>query len=238
MTIDYQTIKVRVYTCCKCKHQWINWDNKTRSNGHIPVNCPSCRNIRWNQTYTDEDLKLVERLENQHIIKLNAETKTYEDRGRYDIQVIKVPWSHFDFIAHDFLYKMLPSPEIHEIKSILQIPVSKIELRHESMLSILHDRIDNAVGFEQQYFAKYSKWFGARCKRRWYDANRKYKSVMARRRMKGCKHEEDLKIIMALYRDNYRKKLEIEDAQCMPGAEAIYAKADRDIKAESIEAAA
>ena len=214
MTIDH--ISIRLYTCCKCGNRWTNWDSKNKTDGRIPLNCSSCRNIRWNIGYTKEDLVLVERLEEQHMIKKDAEVRrTDVESGRYytppyysrDVSFPpdkEIKWDYFDFIAYDFLYMMLPQPEIFEIKQVLSIQKSKMEQRHELMLSMIHDRIKNAEKYHKEHFPKLTY---ARKKRTLFevyskDGQIKYHEI-ARRRMKGCNHKEDLEILMALYKVCY-----------------------------------
>src|SRR6266852_8648376 len=124
MVID--NVLVNLYTCCKCGHQWTNWDGENKRDAGIPLNCPSCRNIRWNQKYTKEEIALIEQLEDQHVIKKDTKVTnflSYEFRH-----------AEFDFIAYDFLYKTIPQPDIFEIKKVLAIPKRDIETRHELML--------------------------------------------------------------------------------------------------------
>ena len=99
---------------------------------------------------------------------------------------------------------MLPQPEIFEIKQVLSIQKSKMEQRHELMLSMIHDRIKNAEKYHKEHFPKLTY---ARKKRTLFevyskDGQIKYHEI-ARRRMKGCNHKEDLEILMALYKVCY-----------------------------------
>jgi hypothetical protein len=203
MTIDYVTI--RLYSCCKCGHKWTNWDSKNKVDGRLPLNCPNCRNIRWNQKYTKEDLVLVERLKAQFMIKRNAETRKvvlqpYLFPNKRYIQKVH----YFDFIAYHFFYGILPQPEIFEIKQILKIPREKTEQRHDLMLSIMRDRIENQDKYEREHFLKYSKlryyprdkmhdyyvyryFYGPLIKS---NVNLGLRKTIQLKRIKGCKHEE------------------------------------------------
>jgi hypothetical protein len=46
-----------------------------------------------------------------------------------------------------------PQPDLFEIKQVLAIPRKDIEQRHELMLSIIKDRIDNADKYESERFS-------------------------------------------------------------------------------------
>lgn len=237
MTIDHITI--RLYTCCKCGHQWTNWDSKNKIDGRTPLNCPSCRNVRWNQSYTNEDLKLVEQLEEQHMIKRGAETiksELYAVFGRD----VDLPRDYFDFIAYDFLWMIRPQPEIFEIKQVLKIPYkTKMEQRHDLMLSIIHDRIENKEKFEKEYFSKYSTYEYIDSRRKMSSYHRFFEKgihrQIARRRMKGCKHGESLQILVAYYKNQYYKTFDMLEWDRLPDSdsEKVYAEAESILKAEA-----
>ena len=55
----------------------------------------------------------------------------------------------YDFISYDFLNEILPQPELFELRQVLAIPKEDIETRHEYMLSVIKDRIDNTEKYEQ-----------------------------------------------------------------------------------------
>jgi hypothetical protein len=146
MVIDTKLVKF--YTCCKCGHEWTNWDGKQKSEGPIPNNCPSCKNIRWNRKYTKSESELFGQVQMQHIIQ-----------KRPDIKFFGYTLCEFDHIAYDFLYMIWPMPEMFELKEILAIPLNKdkIEQRHELMLSIILERIRKKHKYESSRFAKQSK---------------------------------------------------------------------------------
>ena len=107
MVIDTKLVKF--YTCCKCGHEWTNWDGKQKSEGPIPNNCPSCKNIRWNQEYTKSESELFGQVQMQHIIQ-----------KRPDIKFFEYTLCEFDHIAYDFLYMIWPMPEMLNLKRYLQ----------------------------------------------------------------------------------------------------------------------
>ena len=197
LTIDTTTVKL--YTCCKCKHRWINWDSKQSKDGPTPRTCSSCRNIRWNQFYTKEDKDIFEQLEDQHLAG-----EPYNDPDDKGSELIYP----FDFIAHDFLHEMKPQPDIFEIKQVLAIPRSDIEARHELMLSIIKDRISNkakgvyddgVIGVGDTW-ATYHNMIDKRDSNKQYFYS-PYSKYFREKRciMKGCKHREIPEIKEALY---------------------------------------
>lgn len=195
MAID--NILVNVYTCCKCGYQWTNWDGINRREGSIPLNCPSCRNVRWNQKYIVE-IALIEQLEEEPLIIKDAEITSHT---HFDGTSFQVKHDYFDFIAFDFLYGMAPQPDLFEIKNVLTIPKKKMETRHELMLSIIHDRIVNADKYKKERFSKYGggQWgkYGRLEKRVPYDS----KNIQSAKRkiMKQCNHKDTLEIRRTLY---------------------------------------
>jgi hypothetical protein len=104
--IDKVTVTFNLYGCCKCGYRWINYNAATRTEGPIPAACPRCKNVRWNQKYTDEELALFEDLAKQHIIPdpIKAKFKALEYH------------CNLDFIAQDFLFGIRPQPEMFELK--------------------------------------------------------------------------------------------------------------------------
>ena len=70
----------------------------------------------------------------------------------------------YDFISYDFLNEILPQPELFELRQVLAIPKEDIETRHEYMLSVIKDRIDNAEKYELEWFSKYSQYGNSRRK--------------------------------------------------------------------------
>lgn len=186
---------------CKCKHKWTNWDAKQGKEGPIPKTCPSCRNIRWNQYYTEDDKAVFEQLEDQHLAG-----KPYN--GRDDDYADSI--YPFDFIAYDFLYEMKPQPDMFEIKRVLAIPPSDIEARHELMLEIIQDRISNkakgvydngviGVG-NSSYTYRYMNDKRDAAEEHYIDSYSKY-FRQKRCVMKGCKHGEIPEIKHVLYPD-------------------------------------
>lgn len=256
MTIDNITVTMRVYTCCKCKHRWTNWDHRNQKDGPIPLNCPHCRNIRWNQTYTPEDMVLIKRLEEQHVVKKAAESR----KSKYAAMLGKdenITNDYFDFIAYDFLTQIKPEPDIFEIKQVLKIPKSKMEERHELMLSIIHDRVTNAEKYEKEHYSKFSRW-SERSKTSNYRMNlpigELLHNVNVRRRMSGCKHKEEVDVLMHLYKHPYLDNnnrwmyehmysndhylpFQMHELERLPGSEAIEAEAEKRLNA-AVKAAA
>jgi hypothetical protein len=197
MTIDQVTINL--YTCCKCGRKWTNWDSENIREGPLPLNCPRCRNVRWNQAYTKEDLILVKRLERQHMIKQNEIRKLplihavgIPDPKRYILE----KRSYIDFIAYYFLYLIRPQPEIFEIKQVLGIPKDKMEQRHNLMLSIVHNRINNREKYRREHYSKYGpysnrdRFISSPDYAPDYGYKPKNYSILVGRRMKGCKHKQ------------------------------------------------
>lgn len=256
MTIDYTT--VRLYTCCKCGHKWTNWDRlKQQDSESMPLNCPHCRNVRWNQYYREEDLAFVQELIEQHYAKKNAESMKSviaasmrsleggpEPAEEEDDESDLIYTHYFDFIAHDFLYKIKPMPDVFELKQVLAIPQTDIEARHKVMLSIIHDRITNKEKYIKEHYSKFEKHEQA--------SRSKYPTgslsstltpdIMARRKMSGCKHKEhSIETLIALYRIPpyrlswyyYQYDFEMRsDTDYMPDAhsQALYKKLDAEVQ--------
>jgi hypothetical protein len=187
MTIDIKM--VNLYICCKCKYEWTNWDGTKKTEGPIPKNCPSCRNVRWNQHYMDDELEFIEEIEDQHLI---SKEKVTVREGRYDYKRYL-----FDFIAFDFLYKTSPQPDLFELRQVVAIPSKDVESRHELMLKIIHDRIENKEKYKKERFSGYGiKDSPSRIKRSEYIG--KY-HPQRRAIMKGCKHEDSEEIRKVLF---------------------------------------
>ena len=121
MAIDITSI--RLYTCCDCGRQWTNWDGVNKREGKTPLNCPSCKTIRWNQNYVDEERVLINQLNDEHLIRKDAQTERVKSRYR-PYNVYETTYSYFDFIAYDFLYRMTPSPDLFELKQVVEIPLT------------------------------------------------------------------------------------------------------------------
>ena len=191
MVID--KLMMNLYACCKCGHQWTNWDDVSKEEGRIPLNCPKCRNVRWNQHYTNEEVALFEQLEDQHVIRKDAKVSkilSWEDR-RVDL----------DFIAYEFLYKMIPHPDMFEIKKVLAIPKKNLEARHDLMLSIIRDRITNIEKYANERFSKFGGWWFDNSSK-WPDPTRRYS--IKTKTMNGCKHKEEPGIKEAFASSNKR----------------------------------
>jgi hypothetical protein len=116
----------------------------------------------------------------------------------------------YDFISYDFLNKILPQPELFELRQVLAIPKEDIETRHEYMLSVIKDRIDNAEKYELEWFSKYSQYWNSRRKIGFDVSNtvwepKKKKYHPSRRRIMSrsteCKHKPIPEIENKLYPD-------------------------------------
>jgi hypothetical protein len=115
----------------------------------------------------------------------------------------------YDFISYDFLKQMLPQPELFELRHVLSIPKEDIESRHDYMLSVIKDRIDNADVYEREYFSKYPHYGYSRRKMGfniddlWEPKKKKY--FPGRRRIMNhstkCKHRSLHEIESKLYPD-------------------------------------
>ena len=166
---------VNLYSCCKCNHKWLaSWDTDINSERPVPTYCPKCKNVRWNQKFTKEEDLLFDRILEQHTIKRVSEPGEYQRlitqmTGRKISDMVV----YLDPIAYQFLYKTVPQPDMFELRQVLNIPNSNIEKRHEAMISIIEDRVNNAVKYEKRS----SKWKG-------YWFNEKKRDVPA--------HSEDL----------------------------------------------
>jgi hypothetical protein len=76
---------------------------------------------------------------------------------------------YLDPIAYQFLYNTVPQPDMYELRQVLNIPNSNIEKRHEVMISIVEDRVNNAVRYEEHLSKRKHYWF-----------NEKKRDVLAR----------------------------------------------------------
>ena len=213
MTID--KITVNLYTCCKCNYQWTTWNGNQRAEGPIPIpipkNCPKCRNVRWNQRYLDEELALVNRLQDElyetNLIRKSNDKIEFEGNEFLRTKPRTIYPYDYDFISYDFLNEILPQPELFELRQVLAVPKEDIEARHEYMLSVLKDRIDNAEKYELEWFSKYSQYGNSR-RKIGFDFNivwesRNYRP--SRRRIMShsteCKHKPIPEIENKLYPD-------------------------------------
>jgi hypothetical protein len=96
---------------------------------------------------------------------------------------------------------------LFEFRQVLAIPKEDIETRHEYMLSVIKDRIDNAEKYELEWFSKYSQYENSRRKivfdvtavwkpRRYCPSRRRIMS-----RSTECKHKPIAEIENKLYPD-------------------------------------
>jgi hypothetical protein len=149
---------VNLYSCCKCNYKWLaGWDTDNNRERTVPTYCPKCKNVRWNQKYTKEEDLLFDKIFEQHTVKRVSEPGEYQmmiaQMTRRKISDVVV---YLDPIAYQFLYNTVPQPDMFELMQVLNIPNSNIEKRHEAMISIVEDRVNNAVGYEERF----SKWKG------------------------------------------------------------------------------
>lgn len=222
MTIDKVT--ANLYICCKCNHQWTRWNGSGSGNGyygveghvtktmHLPKRCPKCTSVRWNQRYLDEEIALIDRLQDElyevGLIRESGEKIEYEGNEMGTKPRTIYPYN-YDFISYDFLKQMLPQPELFELRQILAIPKEDIETRHDYMLSVIKDRVDNADVYEREYFSKYPQYGYSRRKigfnidNLWELKRKKY--FPGRRRIMNhstqCKHGPVHEIENKLYPD-------------------------------------
>jgi hypothetical protein len=102
-----------------------------------------------------------------------------------------------------------PQPELFELRQVLSIHKKDIEARHEYMLSVIKDRVDNADVYEREYFSKYPNYGYSRRKigfsidDLWEPKKKKY--FPGRRRIMNsstkCKHRPAHEIENKLYPD-------------------------------------
>jgi hypothetical protein len=118
--------------------------------------------------------------------------------------MITVNHIDIDFIAYCFLYEIDPQPDMFELKQLLAIPYANtkaknnIEERHEFMLSVIRDRIDNADKYEKERFSKYGEWYyyKHRHNKRYHGKHKHNQQPLQPREsyhksekiVKGCKH--------------------------------------------------
>src|SRR5918994_2058091 len=228
MTID--RVVVNLYTCCKCKHQWTRWNGNGKGNGDreaeatttpipitltipLPRRCSKCKSANWNQRYLDEELALINRLQDElyetGLIKESGENIEYEGNETLGTKPRTVYPYDYDFISYDFLKTISPQPELFELRQVLSIPKEDIEARHEYMLSVIKDRVDNADVYEREYFSKYPNYGYSRRKigfsidDLWEPKKKKY--FPGRRRIMNsstkCKHRPAHEIENKLYPD-------------------------------------
>jgi hypothetical protein len=103
---------------------------------------------------------------------------------------------------------MLPQSKLFELRQVLAIPKGDIEARHDYMLSVIKDRLDNADVYEREYFFKVSK-FGYSHRKIGFNIDNlwelKKKYFPGRRRIMNsstrCKHRPVHEIESKLYPD-------------------------------------
>ena len=217
MPIDKATINL--YTCCKCRYQWTNWDGKERKEGPIPVYCPKCKNIRWNQRYIEEEIALIDRLQDElYKTKLIRKSGEKTERGKVLRLAPRVIYN-YDFITHDFLNMIFPQPELFELKQLLAISKNDIEERHEFMLSIIKERLDNADKYEEEHSKHYYDYDKIGFDPSTWDS-KKYSPARRRimNRSTNCKHKRIPEIENKLYPDydktnHSRKWVELKEEE-------------------------
>jgi hypothetical protein len=166
----------------------------------------------WNQRYLDQELSLIDRLQDElyetGLIRESGEKIVYEGNETLGTRPRTIYPYDYDFISYDFLKQMLPQPELFELRQVLAIPKEEIEARHEYMLSVIKDRVDNADVYEREYFSKYPNYGYSRRKIGFsiddlWEPKKKY--FPGRRRiMNGstmCKHRPVHEIENKLYPD-------------------------------------
>jgi hypothetical protein len=90
-------VTANLYDCCKSGYRWTNYNAVEKNEGPIPPACPKCKNVRWNQKYTSEELTLFEELAKQHIVP-----------DPMPINFGKFEDCNLDFVAQDFLFGIRP----------------------------------------------------------------------------------------------------------------------------------
>jgi hypothetical protein len=143
------------------------------------------------------------------LIKESGEKNEYEENETLGTKPRVIYPYDYDFISYDFLKQMLPQPELFELRHVLSIPKDDVEARHDYMLSIIKDRLDNADLYELEYFSKYPQYGYSRRKIGFNIDNlwelKKKKYIPGRRRIMNhstkCKHRPIYEIENRLYPD-------------------------------------
>lgn len=219
MAIDKVT--VNLYTCCKCQYRWLGgWDSDSNKERHIPFYCPKCKNLRWNHEYIEEEDALFDKVKEEHTIE---RVRKESEFMRLMSQIknagaetnIMVTTSYIDFIAYNFLYKIDPQPDMFELKQLLATPKKNIEARHEYMLSIISDRIENADKYEKERFSKYGDsylWYSDHDKRYHSDEPLGQPRLQSEKKIKGCRHTtqevQKLEKLISQRKEQRRKEIE------------------------------
>jgi hypothetical protein len=112
--------------------------------------------------YLDEELALIDRLQDElyetGLIKESGEKIEYEGNETLGTKPRTIYPYDYDFISYDFLKVMLPQPELFELRQVLAIPKEDTEARHEYIISVIKERVDNADIYEREYFSKYPQY--------------------------------------------------------------------------------
>lgn len=117
-----------------------------------------------------------------------------------------------------------------------------MEERHELMLSMIRDRIENKDKYEREYFEKYSKWKDTRQKGSKYSIHGMKPSK--RRQIDGCKYKEDVNILTILSRHPYLEfknfgyaiePFDMHEFERLPNSDSqkVYAEAQSILTAEA-----
>jgi hypothetical protein len=103
---------------------------------------------------------LFDKIFEQHTVKRVSEPGEYQMMfARMTGRKISDVVVYLDPIAYQFLYKTVPQPDMFELMQVLNIPSSNVEKRHEVMISIVEDRVNNAVRYEERLFKWKGYWF-------------------------------------------------------------------------------
>jgi hypothetical protein len=220
------------------------WDSQSNKERPIPFYCPKCKNLRWNQKYTEEEDALFDKIQEQHTLEKVQEESEYEAlvakiKGQENPHAM-MTIRYIDPVAELFLYGINPQPDMFELKQLLAIPKKSIEARHKFMLSIIHDRIDNADKYQAERFAKYGDSYlynGSNDKRFHGQLGEAIRT--SKKMAKGCKHtmqegEQKKQEIRDKWKAAYRQQL-IEQRQREQQAHEQYRVARLQENAKALE---
>jgi hypothetical protein len=100
-------------------------------------------------------LALIDRLQDElyetGLIRESGEKIEYEGNETLGTKPRTISPYDYDFISYDFLKQMIPQPELFELRQVLAIPKEDIEARHDYMLSVIKDRVDNADVYKRVF---------------------------------------------------------------------------------------
>jgi hypothetical protein len=100
-------------------------------------------------------LALINRLQDElyetGLIRESGEKIEYEGNETLGTKPRTISPYDYDFISYDFLKQMIPQPELFELRQVLAIPKEDIEARHDYMLSVIKDRVDNADVYKRVF---------------------------------------------------------------------------------------